>query len=75
MPLHGTPLNELAQKLERDLERQDRLFRSVRESLAQLGGETRLSIPDAVLEELDAAFAPPPAAAPDGPLTGLRVRA
>lgn len=71
MPLDGTPLNQL----ERDLERQDRLFQTVRESLAQLGGETRLSIPEAVLEELEAAFAAPPAVTANGPFDGLRVRA
>lgn len=75
MSLDARPLNELALKLARELERQDQLFHGVRESLAQLGGETRLHIPEAVLEELDAAFAPPPAVTTNGPNDHLRVRA
>jgi hypothetical protein len=75
MPLDVTPLNELTKKLERELAHQDRLFQHVRESLAQLGSETRLHIPEAVLAELDAAFdaASPRTAA--GPNDYARVRA
>ena len=73
MPLDGKPLNELALKLERELARQDRLFQTVRESLAQLGGETRLHIADAVLEELDAAFAAPAPVTTNGPSDRLRL--
>ena len=75
MALDAKPLNELALKLARELERQDQLFQNVRESLAQLGGETRLRIPDAVLEELDAAFSAPPSVKTNGPIDHLRVRA
>jgi hypothetical protein len=74
MPLQVAPLCELARKLERELERQDQLFRTVRESLAKLGDETRLSIPEAVLDELDAAFAAPPAALTSAPFDCTRVR-
>lgn len=75
MALDAKPLNDLAAKLARELERQDQLFHDVRESLAQLGGDVRLHIPEAMLEELDAAFAPPASTTTNGPLDHLRVRA
>jgi hypothetical protein len=40
-----------------------------------LGGETRLLIPDALLEELDAAFAAPAPVTTNGPIDRLRLRA
>jgi hypothetical protein len=75
MPLDVSPLNQLATELERDLERQDRLFQTVRESLAQLGGETRLLIPKAMMAELDAAFDSPAPTLPQSPVNGARLRA
>jgi len=75
MPLDVSPLNQLAIQLERDLERQDRLFQTVRESLAQLGGETRLLIPKTMMAELDAAFDTATPSAPKSPNDHARLRA
>lgn len=75
MPLDVTPLNELARKLERELARQDHLFQHVRDSLVQLGSETRLYIPEAVMAELDAAFDAATPSAVTGPNDYARLRA
>jgi len=52
MSRERTPLAEL----ELELERQDQSFRQACAALAALGDDVRLSIPQHVLEELDAAF-------------------
>lgn len=52
MPHQRIPLADL----ELELERQDQSFKQACETLVALGEEVRLSIPEHVLEELDAAF-------------------
>jgi hypothetical protein len=55
MPRERTPQSEL----ERELDRQNQLFQNACDTLAALGDGVRLSIPEQVLDELDAAFNAP----------------
>lgn len=71
MSLERIPLLEL----ELELQRQDHLFQTVCESLTALGDGTRLSIPEHVLEELDAAFNAPVMSLPNAHRDCVCVRA
>lgn len=55
MSREPTPLSALVL----ELERQNQLFQNACHTLAALGDGARLSIPEHVLDELDAAFNPP----------------